>query len=602
MRPSNNLQRCPRYSFILFASLAALGMIVGLSLTHTKVAASPGPDSNPTFSGQDNSQSLNKWSSNGPDGGEVLSLAIDPSNPATIYAGTAVGLFKSTNGGATWSISLAGGYIKDLVVYAPNPNIIYAGSSKSTDGGLSWQPMNLGGHPFAVDPTNPNILHAVVYQTVITSTDGGATWNTLHSHLNAPYQFGSVAIDPTNPNIIYAAGGNGVPTAVFVVYKSSNGDLTWNGSQVTSQGHGTVNDLIIDPANTSVLYLATDSGLFKSTNGAQSWSPVSVGLIGLGINAVAIDPGNSSVVYAGTNGGVFKSNNGGASWNPINSGITNTKIKALAIDPTNNAVTYAGTGAGVFKSNNSAATWSPINGGLHNVYVAYLAIDCGNSNVIYAASNVSGLFKSADNGGSWSGITNGLPGQISALASDQLKMGTVYVGVYDPQTYSGGVYKSTDGGATWNSANNGLHNFYVSSLAIDPGNSEVLYTASDTLFKSTNGGQSWSAIGNLVGPLSVAIDPSHTQTLYATSAYVCNFGDCNYTIFKSTDGGLSWARSDTGTPFSYASTPVVDPINSQNIYISAYLDSTNSFGLFKSTNGGASWNEIGGAASGSIQY
>ena len=72
MRPSNNLQRCPRYSFILFASLAALGMIVGLSLTHAKVAASPGPDSNPTFSGQDNSQSLNKWSSNGPDGGEVL--------------------------------------------------------------------------------------------------------------------------------------------------------------------------------------------------------------------------------------------------------------------------------------------------------------------------------------------------------------------------------------------------------------------------------------------------------------------------------------------------------------------------------------------------
>src|SRR5439155_18379045 len=102
-----------RYSFVLFASIAALGMIVGLSLTSTKVAASPGPDSNPTSSGQDNSPILNKWSSNGPDGGEVLSLAIDPSNSATIYVGTAVGLFKSTNGGATWSISLAGGYIKD---------------------------------------------------------------------------------------------------------------------------------------------------------------------------------------------------------------------------------------------------------------------------------------------------------------------------------------------------------------------------------------------------------------------------------------------------------------------------------------------------------
>src|SRR5207244_12402860 len=95
---------------------------------------------------------------------------------------------------------------------------------------------------------------------------------------------------------------------------------------------------------------------------------------------------------------------------------------------------------------------------------------------------------------------------------------------------------------------------------------------------------------------------SHTHTRYVTSAYVCNVVDCNYTIFKSTDGGLSWARSDTGTPFSYASTPVVDPINSQNIYISAYSNSTGSSGLFKSTNGGASWNEIGGAVSGSIQY
>src|SRR5947209_2450605 len=137
-------------------ALALAGLVVGITLPLASITAASAKQSDSglisSASSQENPLSLNRWSSNGPDGGEVLSLAIDPSNSATIYAGTAVGLFKSTNGGATWSISLAGGYIKDLVVYAPNPNIIYAGSFKSTDGGLSWQPMSLGGHPFAVDP------------------------------------------------------------------------------------------------------------------------------------------------------------------------------------------------------------------------------------------------------------------------------------------------------------------------------------------------------------------------------------------------------------------------------------------------------------------
>jgi hypothetical protein len=114
---------------------------------------------------QNSPQSLNTWSSNGPEGGAILSLAIDPINTAIIYAGTRVGVYKSSNGGASWSRTALTRVVLALVMDGRNPNIIYAGTYgsgvfKSTDGGVSWSAINKGltsavVNALAIDPLNP---------------------------------------------------------------------------------------------------------------------------------------------------------------------------------------------------------------------------------------------------------------------------------------------------------------------------------------------------------------------------------------------------------------------------------------------------------------
>ena len=98
-------------------ALALVGLVVGIAIPLASITAASAKQSDSGLissgSSQENPLSLNRWSSNGPDGGEVLSLAIDPSNSATIYAGTAAGVFKSTDAGGSWRSSLPGARIGD---------------------------------------------------------------------------------------------------------------------------------------------------------------------------------------------------------------------------------------------------------------------------------------------------------------------------------------------------------------------------------------------------------------------------------------------------------------------------------------------------------
>jgi photosystem II stability/assembly factor-like uncharacterized protein len=274
----------------------------------------------------------------------VTSLAIDPSNPDIIYAGTQGGLFKSINGGASWSDSGLTN-VDHLVIAPSNPNIIYAGG---IDG-------------------------------LFKSTDAGGHWSQI-SAPDARFVGYSIAIDPTNPNIVY--GGNSLCVAMSV-----DGGGNW-----TCGGPGGAYALVIDPKNTSTIYAGTyGNGVYTYTGGA--WNVSSTGLTNAYVTSLAINPTNTSIIYAGTDGGVFKSTDGGASWNAINSGLTNTKVTSLAIDPSDPSTIYAGTNGGVFESTDKGANWSAINSGLTNTHVTSLAIDPSNPDIIYAGTDGGGVFK-----------------------------------------------------------------------------------------------------------------------------------------------------------------------------------------------------------------
>jgi len=113
---------------------------------------------------------------------------------------------------------------------------------------------------------------------------------------------------------------------------------------------GSISALAIDPATPTTLYAGTFlAGVFKSTNGGESWSAANTGLINTYVYALAIDPKTPTTLYAGTyGGGVFKSTNGGESWSAVNTGLISTYISDLEIDPKTPTILYAGTfGGGV---------------------------------------------------------------------------------------------------------------------------------------------------------------------------------------------------------------------------------------------------------------
>jgi photosystem II stability/assembly factor-like uncharacterized protein len=283
----------------------------------------------------------------------ATSLALDPTKPSTLFAGTRNNLYKSTDGGQLWGPS-SNGLVKPsivtVVVNPTTPSTMYLaarftdfnysrGVYKSTNGGSTWTDANNGLNNndvlcLAIDPVTPSTLYAGVYGTgVYKSTNGGASWSVLGGS-SLPF-IQTIAIDPITPTTIYA-GANSSPGGLF---KSTDGGATW---QPVNNGVTTtfILSLAIDPHTPSTIYAGANGGLFKSTNGAASWTLINTGFFG----RVVIDPITSSTLYAtvgGVSGGIIKSTDGGATWTAINSGLPYPFVWSLMVDPITPAKVYA---------------------------------------------------------------------------------------------------------------------------------------------------------------------------------------------------------------------------------------------------------------------
>jgi hypothetical protein len=361
---------------------------------------------------------LNMWTTNGPVGGGVTSLAIVPGTPATLYAGTcatpANGVFKSIDGGATWTAANNG--LSNLCVVAlaiaPTPTTLYAGTVPNCD-----------------------IYGTCTGGDVYRSTDSGGSWSALNSFPSDGWgseipPINALAIDPTTPSTLYAGSdeGNGSRTSLW---KSTNGGGTWVEAG-TWMGpfvlFPSVNALAIDPTTPTTLYAGTDSTvpnisgaaptLFQSTDGGSTWGGISGSWV-TDVTSLAIDPTTPTTLYAGTDdldlsndtyvsSGIQKSTDGGADWTNVKSTTATQYISgysALAIDPSTPTTVYAGsnnlqtgklgtTGQAVLRSIDGGQTWAALNNGLttfyaHNVWA--LAVDPTTPSIVYAATD-DGVF------------------------------------------------------------------------------------------------------------------------------------------------------------------------------------------------------------------
>lgn len=328
---------------------------------------------------------------------QVIDLMNDPRNPGPMFARTAGnGLFRTIDSGASWTAVNAGlpGPVFELpvsileigsgVLYAVD--LYWEDIFKSTDGGASWTgslALDANGlvvrgarvlaNALVLDPRTPRTIYmaGAYWQNgeqigpghgVYKSTDGGASWSWAGSGLpvsagDQNQSVGSLVIDPRNPGTIYAgAAGQGFLVRSNGVFKTTNGGASWKPAGLGG-GFSRVDILAIDPQHTETVYARAvvwpfdNTGccgwLFKSTNGGTTWAPANTGLPNY-VTALAIDPRNPGTIYAGTRAGVYRSMDGGANWTAVNDGLTSLSVTALAIDAQDSNTVYAASAGGLF--------------------------------------------------------------------------------------------------------------------------------------------------------------------------------------------------------------------------------------------------------------
>ncbi|MEW6368699.1 MAG: hypothetical protein AB1714_29065 [Acidobacteriota bacterium] len=515
---------------------------------------------------------------------QVHSLAIDPQNPQTVYAGSSKGrISKTIDGGETWAVVHLGNEnarVPALCVDAADPKVVFAGVAenargevlKSTDSGSSWKSCGSVGavHDLRMHPTDRRILFAATSKGLYKSADSGGSWTAIGTFEYAS----SVSLDPLNPNTIYATGD--------YAQKSTDGGATW--SQLGFQPNNWGCRLVMDPVAPGTVYVANKfDGLSGSTDGGATWAadPAFRGRV---VWDVAVDPASHKVAYAATYGdGVFKS--AGGKWRSTNKGLSAMEVRALVFDPARPNRVCAATNAGVYRSTDhgntwSTGTWMPAGSSGSDVYqkrrINTLAVDL--QGTIYAGSD-AGVFKSADGGLKWTEISNGLLNKTArALAVDRASSSVLYAGTLL------GVYKTTDGGAAWRQCASGvLGQTSVTSVAVDPTDSNVVYagTWNKGVFRSANAGGAWTpsraGMGSSWSVSSFAINPTNPKMVYASTI--------GAHIFQSSDGGKKWKRNCSGLDCPYVYAVTLDPADPAVVYVSG------GSGVYRSSHG-ALWEKI----------
>jgi len=459
-----------------------------------------------------------------------------------------------------------------------------------------------------------SLLLVLALQFATTSTVSGATWIEINNGFPiAGAGATALAFDPANPSTLYSWTDKGV------VFKSVDGAKTWT----ASYGASDVHSLVVDPTNSSKVYVIARGVVLKSTNGGESWKSAKGGLPARFITSLAIDPFTPSTLYAGTYSGLFKSTDEGKSWSALNTGLPSSSLVVLTFDPVTPSTVYGvGVSGGIFKSTDGGERWAAVKAPVNVAFgdsVLSLALDSGNPTIIYAGSFAAAIggpggvgrgniAKSTDGGESWNRINAGISRDafVRSMSIDPTVPSTIY-GSYSVDG-GWGIIKSTDRGENWREINNGLPSgkFNGSRVLIDPAAPATLYagyvdftTGVGGVVKSVDAGETWTPTNagrNMINITVLTADPVD-GTLYAAAG--------TDGLFKSVDGGAGWSKLVDPWPGQYVRSMVIDSLHRSTSY--AFVERTNGCWnfddvVFKSIDGAASWVPTGPRGNGCDFY
>lgn len=482
---------------------------------------------------------VNSWSSIGPEGGIAYRIQFDPTDSTTVYAAANGGIFGSNDGGQNWNLLLPGSS-RDIKVTSDGSRLFAAmsyGIRTSIDAGITWTTPTTGFN--FVNSTSIQELDLVAStlfirgsgRTLYYSTDLGATISELPS-FNLATTINAIMIDPGDTSRLYLGTNSGV-------YISTNGGQGWTPATMAA-GYEDVKDIVRDPNNVSVFYVATSAGVAKSTDSGGSWAASSTDT---NLSLVAVDPKNSNIIYAARNfGATYRTDNGGGTWATVNA----TAAISIAVHPLTADRLLLSAPGNVFVSTDAAVTWTSSSAGLNSTDTEFVAVH-PTTGTVYAGGVFGQGLSASDMSGNLMPVAGGLNASpVKAVAFDFANPNILYAGGQG----TGGFYKSTDGGTSWVTRVTGLSNLTTYAVAVSPLDANFVlrgspdFGASDNIARSINAALSWTEVNGTVASDTqineVAIDPTNDSVIYVATQ-VSGIG-------KSTDRGLTWATSNGSLP------------------------------------------------------
>jgi photosystem II stability/assembly factor-like uncharacterized protein len=486
-----------------------------------------------------------RWRCIGPfRGGRTVAISGVPHQPNVFYmAAVNGGVWKTTDSGNTWNPIFDDqptGSVGALAVAPSDPNIIYVGSGE----GLQRPDLATG-------------------DGIYKSTDGGKTWT--HLGLHDAQQITSILVDPKDPNRVFIAA-EGHPygaNAERGVFRSTDGGQSFQKILYKDENTGAA-DLAFDPTNSRTIYAVlwaarvapwevrsgasiymAGSGLFKSTDGGDTWKPLTKGLPGasegLGRIGIAVAPSNPKQIYvsaeATKGAGVYRSDNAGESWQQVNSdrriGGRGPGAMGIAVAPDNPDVLYVANTT-TWKSTDGGKTFVGWKGAPGGDDYQRLWINPENSQII-ALSSDQGAVISVNGGATWSTWYNQPTAQFYHVTTDNRFPYWVY-GAQQESGSAGTLSRSDYGEITFREWHP-LGVFEYGDIAVDPLDPNIIYGAKLTRTKQDTG-----EVADVVPEpvrrgeyrydrtLPVVFSRLDPHTLYF-SANV---------LFKSSDAGNSW--------------------------------------------------------------